>query len=693
MQYAIANELPGRVRVKLAGPVPSADLDALYRVLAAIPTVEKASVYPRIGSIALTYRPLEGARDLVLERLSAVDAKCIDEARSGFGLDLAPRSQSLLMDLARLAGLYALRRWFVPRPLAAVAAAWRYRRFLGAGLRSLGRSRLDVAVLDAAAIGTSFLKRDPRTAGQTMFLLDVGETLEEYTRSRSEGALVSALLDLPETAQLLRDDQEVQVRASDLEPGDLVVVRTGMPVCVDGRVVRGVAMVNQASLTGEPLAVERAEGDDVFAGTAVEDGQIVVQVRAKAAETKLRSIVSLVEQSEANKAQAQSRMERLADGIVVWNFLLAAGVALVTGSLTKASAALMVDYSCALKLTSSIAVLSAMSQSAKAGFAVKGAKHFEAMAAADVIVFDKTGTLTEATPEVACVLALDGWNRREVLRLSACLEEHFPHPVARAVVRAAAQKNLKHRERHAEVEYIVAHGIASSLGGKRVVIGSEHFVMGDRRRCRVGGPARKDRFRNRRAHAAVPGGRRRAGGRHRRLRSAQGRRGAGGGQSEGAGISPRGDADGRRGPHGGAHRAGSRRDRVPGQPAARGQACVRRTAQGRGRRVVMVGDGVNDAPALSATDVGIAMGQGTAVVKEVADITLAGGDLGAIVELRRLSKGLTQRLDASFREVMLVNSALLAAGIGGVLTPQASSLLHNASTVALSLRSAGAYRS
>ncbi|RNL46916.1 heavy metal translocating P-type ATPase [Paraeggerthella hongkongensis] len=693
MQYAIANEIPGRVRVKLAGPVPFADLDALYRVLAAIPTVEKASVYPRIGSIALTYRPLEGARNLVLERLSAIDAKCIGEARSGFGLDLAPRSQSLLMDLARLAGLYVLRRWFVPRPLAAVAAVWRYRRFLGAGLRSLGRSRLDVAVLDAAAIGTSFLKRDPRTAGQTMFLLDVGETMEEYTRSRSEGALVSALLDLPETAQLLCDDQEVQVRASDLEPGDLVVVRTGMPVCVDGRVVRGVAMVNQASLTGEPLAVERAEGDDVFAGTAVEDGQIVVQVRAKAAETKLRSIVSLVERSGANKAQAQSRMERLADGIVAWNFLLAAGVALVTGSLTKASAALMVDYSCALKLTSSIAVLSAMSHSAKAGFAVKGSKHFEAMAAADVIVFDKTGTLTEATPEVACVLALDGWNRREVLRLSACLEEHFPHPVARAVVRAAAQKNLKHRERHAEVEYIVAHGIASSLGGKRVVIGSEHFVMGDEgvavsedQRARIAAETEGltplylavddelvgvvgvyDPLKEGVAQAVA------------NLKALGFRRVVmltGDGDRTAARI---------------AQEAGVTEYRANLLPEDKHAFVERLKAEGR--RVVMVGDGVNDAPALSAADVGIAMGQGTAVAKEVADITLAGGDLGAIVELRRLSKGLMQRLDASFREVMLVNSVLLAAGIGGVLTPQASSLLHNASTVALSLRSAGAYRS
>ena len=233
------------------------------------------------------------------------------------------------------------------------------------------------------------------------------------------------------------------------------------------------------SLTGEPLAVERGVGDNVFSGTAVEDGEIIVRVTADAGETKLRSIVALVEQAESFKSETQSRMEQLADRIVPWNFLLAGAVALTTRSLVKTSAALMVDYSCALKLTGSIAVLAAMSQSAQAGFTVKGSKHFEAMAAADTIVFDKTGTLTEATPNVACVLALDGWNRREVLRLAACLEEHFPHPVARAVVRAAAEKNLRHRERHADVEYLVAHGIASSLDGKRVVIGSEHFVVED----------------------------------------------------------------------------------------------------------------------------------------------------------------------------------------------------------------------
>lgn len=692
MEFSITREIPGRVRVRLAGPVPAADVDALCRAVGACPDVVRSTAYPRIGALAVAYRGGEDARGRVLAHLAGIDAEAVEQARAGCGLALASRSQSLLLDLARLAGEHFLRRWFLPKPLAAVVTAWRYRHFLRAGLRSLASALLDVPVLDAAAIGMSFAKRDPRTAGQTMLLLNVGETLEEYTRSRSEGALIEALLDLPETAQLLDGDEERQVPASELAPGDLIAVRTGMPVCVDGEVVRGTAMVNQAALTGEPLSVERVAGDNVFAGTAVEDGEIVVRVTADAGETKLRSIVSLVEQSEAFKSETQSRMERLADRIVPWNFLLAGVVALATRSLAKTSAALMVDYSCALKLTGSIAVLSAMRQSAQAGFTVKGSKHFEAMARADTIVFDKTGTLTEATPKVACVLALDGWNRREVLRLAACLEEHFPHPVARAVVRAAAEKNLKHRERHADVEYIVAHGIASSLDGKRVVIGSEHFVVEDE---------------------GVP------------ISAEQAERVA----RESEGLSPLylavdGELVGVIGiedplKEGVARAVAELRalgfervvmltgdnERTAARIAAEAgvtefeanllpedkHAFVERL-KAEGRTVAMVGDGVNDAPALSLADVGIAMGQGTAVAREVADITLTGGDLSALVSLRRLSSELTERLDSSFKEVVAINSALLAAGIGGLVTPQASSLLHNASTVALSLRNAGSYR-
>ncbi len=679
------------MRVTLAGHVPPADLDALYRVLGQCPDIVKSTIYPRIGSIALTYNAAPGARARVLDHLAGVDAAAIAKAKQGCGLELAPRAHSLLMDLAELVGSYLMRRWFLPKPVAAVWAVWSYRKFLFEGLKSLACGRLDVPVLDAAAIGISFLKRDPRTAGMTMLLLNVGETLEEYTRSRSEGALINALLDLPETAQLVEGDTEVQVAANTLKPGQLIAVRTGMPVCVDGVVVRGTAMVNQAALTGEPLAVERTAGDDVFAGTAVEDGEIIVEVKANEGETKLRSIVNLVEQTETYKSETQSRMEHLADRIVPWNFLLAGIVALTTRSLVKTSAALMVDYSCALKLTGSIAVLSAMSQSAQAGFTVKGSQHLESMAQADTIVFDKTGTLTEATPEVARVMTLDGWDADEVLRFAACLEEHFPHPVARAVVRAAAQKNLEHRERHAEVEYIVAHGIASSLDGKRVVIGSEHFVVEDEQ-VHITEEQKKLIAEETEGlsplYLAVDGklmgvigvqdplkaGVPEAIAELRKLGLARVIMLTGDNERTAARI---------------AEQAGVTEFHANLLPEDKYAFVEQLKAEGA--RVVMVGDGVNDAPALALADVGIAMGQGTAVAKEVADITLTGGTLHAIVALRRMSEGLMERLNGSFKQVMVINSSLLAAGIGGIITPQMSSLLHNASTVALSMRNSKRY--
>lgn len=692
MDYLIEHELPGRMRIRLAGPVPDGDLDAFTTVLEEIPCVERAVVYPRIGSAAVSYRPTAEARDTVARHLSLIDADAIDQARSRCVVSIAPRTHALMLDLATLVGSHFIRKLFMPLPLRAAWAAWRYRLFLKAALRSLGRSRLDVPVLDAAAIGMSFLKRDPKTASETMLLLDIGETLEDYTRARSENELIHSLLAAPETAQRIEGDQETRVPSSELAVDDLVVVRTGMPVCVDGVVERGVAMVNQSTLTGEPLAVERTVGDDVFAGTAVEEGEIFVRVRSCASDTKLRSIVSLVELSESLKAGAQTRRERLADAIVPWNFLLAGAVALATRSLAKTSAALMVDYSCALKLTGSIAVLSAMSQSAKAGFTVKGSRCFEEFAASDTIVFDKTGTLTEATPQVACVIALDGWNRGQILRLAACLEEHFPHPVARAVVRAAAQRNLKHRERHAEVEYIVAHGIASSLDGKRVVIGSEHFVIEDEgvsiddaQRAKIDAEAGDLSV----LHLAVDGKLVGAIGIEDPLKPDASESIA---QLRGLGfehiVMLTGDNE-----RAAARIAGEagideyEANLLPEQKHAYVEQLV-----SQGRRVVMVGDGVNDSPALSAANVGVAMATGTAIAKEVADITLSDGDLSSLVSLRKLSTSLMRRLDTSFAQVIAFNSALLAGGIAGIVTPQASSLLHNASTVALSLKSSTPYR-
>ena len=692
MRYTIVNDIPGRLRLKLAGTVPPADVEPLRLALERGASVTGAHVYPRIGSVALAYDAArEGAREEALNWAGLVDAAAVDAERKNCAGALAPRTDDLLMDIAELVGFHYMRRWFLPAPVRAVWTVWSYRKFLLAGLRSLLNGRLDVPVLDAAAVGISFVKGDFVTAGSTMFLLNIGEALEDYTKARSQHELIYSLLALPETAQRIEGQAEVSVPAGELAEGDLVVIRTGMPVCVDGTVERGVAMVNQATLTGEPLAVERGVGDSVYAGTACEDGEIYVRVTHGAGGTKLRSIVSMVEQSEGLKSETEGRRERLANAIVPWNFLLAGAVALATRSLVKTSAALMVDYSCALKLTSSISVLSAMSQSAKAGFTVKGSRHFEEIAAADTIVFDKTGTLTEATPELACVMPFDGWRRDQVLRLAACLEEHFPHPVARAVVAAAEDKSLKHRERHAEVEYVVAHGIASSLDGKRVVIGSKHFVVEDEHVAvsdeqaaqiaeqteglsslylavdgrLVGVLAIADPIKPGVAEAIAD--LRRLGFEHIVMLT---------GDNE---VAAKRIADA----------AGITEFEANLLPENK-HAYVE-GLRAAGRRVVMVGDGVNDSPSLSAANVGVAMGNGTAIAKEVADVTLTQSDLASIVRLRRLSGELMDRLDSAFAKVMYFNSALLALGIAGVISPQLSSLLHNTSTVVFSVNDARAY--
>ena len=715
MQYTLVSEIPGRLRVRLAGHVPPADAEPLRVALEKCPAITKATVYPRIGSVAICYAPvstsvkpaltdgsaaasadaahaaMDAARASVLGWVAMVDAAAIDEARRDCVGTFVPQTGDLLMRLAELVGFHYMRRWFLPEPLRIAWTAWSYRKFLWAGLKSLLSGRLDVPVLDASAVGISFVKGDFATAASTMFLLNIGDALEDYTKARSQHELIYSLLAMPESAKRIEGGAEVSVPADELAEGDLVVIRTGMPVCVDGTVERGVAMVNQANLTGEPLAVERAEGDSVYAGTAVEDGEISVRVTHGAGGTKLRSIVSMVEQSEDLKSETESRREHLADAIVPWNFLLAGIVALTTRSLVKTSAALMVDYSCALKLTSSIAVLSAMSQSAKAGFTVKGSKHFEEVAAADTIVFDKTGTLTEATPSLSSVMAFNGWRRDQVLRFAACLEEHFPHPVARAVVRAAEERNLKHRERHAEVEYVVAHGIASSLDGERVVIGSRHFVVEDEHVVvtpeqeaeiaseteglsslylavngeLVGVLAIADPIK-----AGVPEAvaqLRELGFKHIVMLT-------GDNEVSAARV---------------AKSAGITEFKANLLPENKHSYIEQMRAEGH--RVVMVGDGVNDSPSLSAANVGVAMGNGTAIAKEVADITLTQSDMAALVSLRKLSSELIDRMNGTFRKVMVFNSSLLALGITGIITPQVSSLLHNTSTVAFSVRDSRPY--
>ena len=692
MKYTISKEIPGRLRVKLIGPVPADDMGPLEEVLDECPDIASERVYPRIGEIAVTYAPGSSTRLRVMKWLCDIDSQAIEEARHTHSVSTSVQTRQLLLDIAWLAGTYFMRRWFLPRPLS---FAWNLLSFIPYAVmagRSLGRARLDVPVLDAAAIGMSFVQGDPKTAGETMFLLQLGETMEDYTEARSESALIDALLDVADMASKVEGGTEVQVDVHSLQQGDLIAVRTGMPVPVDGVVESGIAMVNQASLTGEPLAIERTVGDDVFAGTSVEDGEIFVRCKAAPGESRLRSIVSLVKNAEMYQSERQQRREQLAARIVPWNFLLAGIVALTTRSIVRTSAALMVDYSCGLRLTGSIAVLSAMSQSARAGFTVKGSKYFDAVRDADTLIFDKTGTLTEATPRVAKVLGFDGWSQREVLRFAACLEEHFPHPVARAIVNAAIERNLEHRHLHGDVEYLVAHGIASTLGDARAVIGSEHFIVEDE------GVTITTRQKNRVAkeleglsplYLAVDG-------------SLVGVIGVEDPLKEGVADAVRElrdlgfghivmlTGDNERTAARIAEAAGLEEFRANQLPEDKYAFVEELKAQGR--RVIMVGDGVNDAPALAQADVGIAMGQGTAVAKEVADITLSDGDLSSIVSLVKLSRALSARMDRSFIQVMGLNTAFMAAGVTGLITPQTSSLLHNATTIALSLDAGRAYK-
>jgi heavy metal translocating P-type ATPase len=688
------------MRVRLGGGVPAGDVAPLHAALREHEGVERVCIYPRAGSVIVWYSVDGGAaRKRILSLLAAIDAQCIESFRSrAKSLDFPQNGTPDFGVFWRIAR-YALRRWVLPLPLP-LRVLWTLGNFVPFALAALGslrKARLDVPVLDAASIGASLVQGDFTTAGQTMLLLGLGETLEEHTRRRSRSELIHTLLDLNPVVVRVDGDREIEVGASEVTPGELVVVRTGLPINVDGQVERGFALVNQASLTGEPFGIERTIGDSVFAGTVVEEGELYLRVRVSDADTRIRTVTSLVQRSEALKAKLQLRMERVADRVVPFNFLLAAAMGALTRDFTRASAALMVDYSCVLKMGGSIAVLGAMRDAAKAGFTVKGARFFEAFASADTIIFDKTGTLTQAKPALRTILPVADsarskvYSEKEILRLAACLEEHFPHPLARAVVNAAIERGIGHREHHAAVEYIMAHGIASTLDGKRVVIGSEHFVVHDEN------VAVAPRLAERIAAAtegltplylAIDGHlvgvlgiddplKDEVRGTMERLRemgfarivmlTGDNRRSAAR-IAESAGI--------------GEYCA----DLLPEDKHR-----IIEKLKEEGATVVMVGDGVNDSPALARADVGIALGQGTAIAREVADITCTGDDLKALIKLRSLSCELKKRLERTARNAIGFNSAIMAGGVLGLLQPKTSSLLHNASTVALCLENASPY--
>ena len=687
MRFSIISEIPGRTRLQLAGPVPESDLDALLKLGGEIDGVRKVRVYGRIGQMALEYD--EQCRASVLDALGALDAQAVADAKSGYVMQLEPRKHKLVMDLATLVGAHYARRWFLPTPLRAVFVVAGYMAFLRAALHELAQPRLTVPVLDASAIGISFVKRDVDTAGQTMFLLNVGELLEDYTRAMSENELINSLLDVPDKAQKVVGDTEVSVAATELEPGDLVAVRTGMSICIDGVVEQGSAMVNQATLTGEPLAVERSVGDDVFAGTVVEDGSILVRVRANTAQTKLRSIVSLVQTADSLKSEGQSHMEDLANKIVPWNFLLAGLVALTTRSLIKTSAALMVDYSCALKLTGSVAVMTAMSDAAKMGVMVKGAKYFESFAKADTIVFDKTGTLTAGSPRVETVHSVNSEIRdTELYQLAAASESLSEHPLGKAIVNGWKNDHREAFPAVSDFRMIPAKGVEASVGGKSVRTGKIGFIAdrGDPRASELESAAKRyldlgDTV----IYIAVNGVPSGFIALNDPVRSSVSRSVA---ELKALGVSPvllTGDNA----------VAAKRIAEETGIPRFEANCLPEtkleflREGERSGKPAAMIGDGVNDAPALKASRVGIAMGGvGSDIAIEAADIVLVKDSIDEVPHLFRLSRRTLRMIKWNITFAMGINLVATGLGMLGLMGPVVGALVHNGGSVFVILNSA-----
>lgn len=616
----------------------------------------------------------------------ACDARhvCVPSGQGPFAVAGQGMGHGPGMGLGRLLR-YLLLRPLLPAPVRMATALLRATPVITQGLRSLARGRLSVDVLDAAAIGVSLLRRDFRSVGTITFLLAVGEALEAWTRKASrEGLAASLALDV-DTIWVRRGEAEVQVPLASLADGDVVVVRAGGAIPVDGVVVDGEALVNQASMTGEPLGVMRVAGAAVFAGTVVEEGTLGIRATGVGHETRLSRIVDFIERSEALKAGIQGKAERLADAVVPFSFALAASVWLLTRDPARAASVLLVDYSCAIRLATPLAILSAMREGASRGVLVKGGRFLEGLAAADAVVFDKTGTLTEARPRVTAVVPAEGFERDDVLRIAACLEEHFPHPVARAVVHKAEEENLQHHEEHAEVEYVVAHGIASRLHGERVLVGSHHFVHEDE-----GVPV--STMDEAVATLSAQG--------HSVLYLAIGGRLAGVLGIEDP-LRPEAPAvvtalrqsgvrrilmltgDGERTAAAVAARLGIDEYRAQVLPADK--AFVVQELKAQGHTVIMVGDGINDAPALSSADVGVTLRDGTDLAREVADVVLLHCDLTDLAVARELGRRTLARIRHGFISTMTLNTLFLAAGLAGLARPGIAAVLHNLTTVGVAL--------
>ncbi len=685
MKFIIKHEIRGRLRIHVVqGKMTCAEADTLFWFLDRQKNITDVKVYERTADAVICYTGDRSGLIRLLKSFRYEDVTVPETVvrNSGRALNASYKEKLIAKVLLHYGG-----KLLMPSPLRAGLVMIRSLRYLAAGLRCIRKRKIEVPLLDAAAIGVSVLRRDFNTAGSVMFLLGVGELLEEWTHKKSVGDLARSMSLNIKKVWLKRDGQEILVKADQIRKGDVVTVHMGNVIPFDGEVSGGEGMVNQVSLTGEAMPVRRVQGQSVYAGTVVEEGELDVLVKAVSGSTRFEKIVAMIEDSEKLKSSMESRAEHLADRLVPYTLLGTAGVWLLTRNVTKALSVLMVDFSCALKLAMPLTVLSAIREAGGYGITVKGGKFLEAVAEADTVVFDKTGTLTKAKPTVKEVIPFGEEPEEECLRIAACLEEHFPHSMAKAVVDAAKERRLAHEEMHSKVEYIVAHGISSYIDRKKVVIGSSHFVFEDKG-CRVR-PEYRERF------EALPEEyshlylaiekeltaviciedplREEAADMIRALRA------------EGIQKTVMMTGDSEKTAAAVARRVGVDEYYAEVLPEEKAGFVEREKAQGH--KVIMIGDGINDSPALSAADAGIAISDGAELAREIADITIAAEDLEELVVLKRLANGMMKRIGKNYHQIIGINAGLIVSGIAGVLQPTASALLHNTSTLLISLRS------
>ena len=685
MRATIVHESRGRMRLRLRQKnMTIRQADLLETWLKGQPWTREAVVHERTGCAIVTYK---GDRETVLSALGAFTWAGAESSVTLPDHSTRALNREFQEKLVGKVAVKAAAALFLPAPLRIARIVWHMIPFLHRGLRCLGHRQIKVEMLDALSIGISVCRRDFGTAGTVMFLLEIGELLEDWTRKKSVADLAESLSLHVDRVWLKTEAGEVLTPIGQISPGDRVVVRAGSVIPLDSVVAEGEITVNQASLTGESVPVAKRPGGAVYAGTVVEEGESVLEVKQASGQSRYDQIVEMIQRSEQMKSAAEAKASNLADKLVPYTFAGSLVSLALTRNLTRALSVLMVDFSCALKLAMPLAVLSAMREAGREHITVKGGKFLEAVASADTIVFDKTGTLTHACPRVVRVIPFNGMEEAEMLRLAACLEEHFPHSMANAVVEEAKRRGLSHEERHAKVEYLVAHGIASSVDGEQVCIGSAHFIFEDEKCVIPEGEENKfdalppefsqlylaidgvlsavicisDPLRE--EARAVLSALRNLGVKNLVMLT---------------GDSPRTAASI-------VEQLGVDDFRAGVLPADKAEyvAAMRR----EGHTVLMVGDGINDSPALSEADAGIAISDGAAIAREIADITIAADSLWELVRLRQLAMGLMYRIQNNYRFVIGFNGALIGLGVAGILPPTTSAMLHNLSTLGVSLHS------